>query len=99
MDPATAVPIRHADHRGREDAGLGDDRTARLGDHPDRIRQVDKRLGDRATERLERRDRLGVVGREAAADVEQREAQALDAGRPHDVPGQCDPARVGRRIE
>ena len=60
---------------------------------------VDERLGDRATERLERRDRLGVVRREAAADIEQREAQTLDAGRPHDVPGQCDPARVGRRIE
>jgi hypothetical protein len=99
VHPATAAPIRHADHGGREDAGLGDERTARLGDDPDRIRQLDERLRHRATERLERRDRLGVVRREAAADVEQCEPKALDAGRAHDIPGQCDAACVRRWVE
>jgi hypothetical protein len=99
VHPAAPVPIRHADHGGCQDACLGDERAARLGDDLDGVRQGDERIGDRAPERLEPWDRLGVAGGQAAADVEERETQALHARGAHDVAGERDRTRVGARIE
>ena len=39
VDPAAPAPLGDADDRGREHAGLGDERAARLGDHLNRVRQ------------------------------------------------------------